>query len=151
MTSRAISIVDAVVEVLNAGLPSDMPAADTRYLYPGIPLEGPKIVVLLNRENVVPAGNNTRSPLKDRERLLLIQLAAISEDGADLDQRVEALRVWVVSKLGNTNLGGLSTGVEERPYADDPWRYKTDRYHIIAPTQWAVRYQTRRDNLEAAQ
>lgn len=151
MTSRAITLVDAVVELLNADLPSDIPTADTRYLYPGIPLEGPRIVVLLNRENVGPAGRSEDSPLKDRERLLLIQLAAISEDGADLDQSVEALRVHVVSRLGNTTLDKRALSVQERSFADDPWRWKSDRYHIVANTQWAVRYQTKRDDLEAAQ
>jgi hypothetical protein len=151
VTSRAILLQDAVVELLNTDLPSDMPSADKRYLYPMIPLEGPKIVVLLNQEAVRPAGGNTRSPLKDRERMLLIQLAAISEDGNDLDERVEELRAWVVSRLGDTNLGNLALSVEERNYAEPPWRYKLDRYHIVANTQWAARYQTRRDDLEAAQ
>jgi hypothetical protein len=147
MTSRAIRCRDAIIDLLNTDAPTDFPTATKLWLFPGAPFEGSRISVFMNQEPAQYPRGDTRSAITDRERMMIVQLASISEDGADLDDQAEELREWVVEALGDTNLGGLALSVEDRGILEPPARYKLDRYHILVHCGWAVRFQTKRDDL----
>lgn len=153
MTSRAILIRDAVIDALNTGAPSGVPDATSRRAFPGLMLQGPVIGVFLAQEPARYPRDNNRSPIVERERMVVVQMGVVSEDVATLDDLAEELRAWVVSALGNTTLDNLALAVEDRGIIspDGVTVWNAGAFNMLVEHVFAVRYQTKRDNLEAAQ
>lgn len=153
MTSRVIQCRDAAIALLNTDRESGIAEATKRRAFPGVALQGPCIGVFLGPEPTSYPRGNTSSPVVVRERLLVVQIGVISESVEDLDDLAEEQRAWVVEKLGDTNLGGLALSVEDRgiPAPDGVTVWNADVFNMLVYQTFAVRYQTNRSDIEAAQ
>lgn len=149
----AIDIVEAIIELLNTDVPSDVPTATNRRVIPPEPFREPLIAVFLGPQPSQPAGGSTRSPIADRERVVWVQTGIVTDDVTQIDTLLELLHKHVVSKLGDTNLGGLATDVQQRGivHPDEPFVYGLDLYNAVQRVRFDVRYQSARANLAAKQ
>lgn len=144
----SLDIRDAVMTALNADIPSDVPAATKRRVMPGEPVRASFIAVFLGEE---PASNRGRDdPLTRRRLEVLIELGAVTDDLAQVDDIIEPLRAHVVERLGDTNLGGLAHQVTERGVTERT-AYKLDFYNALVIVTFDVDYQTKRADLGARQ
>ncbi len=147
-TSRAILIRDAIIAALNTDAPTDMPAARKRRAFPGEAIYAPFIAVFLHQEPARYPGNS-RSPIMERERTVIVQIGVLSEDAYDIDDLAEVIRSWVVEVLGDNNLGGLVLSLEDRGIVEPPLVWKADAVYALVHVGFAAKFQTKRDDLGA--
>ena len=145
----SLDIRDAVMTALNTDTPTGIPMATKRRVMPGEPVREPFIAVFLGREQVTHPGGS-RGPIADRPLEVLIELGTATDDLANVDDLIEPLRAWLVKALGDSNLGGLASEVQELGVTERA-TYKLDLYNALAITAWTVRYQTARADLAARQ
>lgn len=147
----SLDIRDAVIEALNAALPAGIPVASKRRVMPGEPVTEPFIAVFLGQEPVSYPGGS-RAPIAQRELEVMIELGIVTDDITQIDDLIEPMRAHLVDRLGDTNLSGLATAVNERGIPEGGRLvYKLDLYNALTFVRFDVRYQTKRDDLGAKQ
>jgi hypothetical protein len=146
--SVRLQLRDAVIAALNADRPTGVPEATKRRFIPGQRLTDRRLAVFLESEDAERPQSRS-FPLTDRGLVVVVQAAAAVEEPAEADDALDDLLEHVVESLGNTNLGGLATNVQE---LSSSWGAgQADLFYIACATRWRVQYQTKRDDLSAKQ
>lgn len=153
MSTVRQQIRDAVITLLNTDRPTGVPAASSRRYIPGRRDTDPRIAVYFFRERSQRPGGRG-GPLRNRNLFLATVPIVAMEDPAEIDDALEPMLEWIVSRLGNTNLGGLALDLEELGDGGDStaWAVEDrDLVYAAAPMVWRIEYQTLRDDLTRRQ
>lgn len=100
-----------------------------------------RAAVLFHREIPRLVGGS----VTQRDNQIAVQVVTATAEPDEIDDALEDARDWMVSRLGNTNLGGLVQELEEGPTT---WETATiERVHGAFITLWSATYQTHRADL----
>jgi hypothetical protein len=145
-------IRDAVITLLNTDRPDGIPEATRRRYIPGRYDDDMRIAVFFHREVPERIGGRGGPLTKRTLHLAVVPIVAV-EDPAEADDAAEPALEWIVSRLGNTNLGGLAHDIEEGAGGEGTsWTaLQSNLLWLAVPTLWRIEYQTLRDDLTRKQ
>jgi hypothetical protein len=148
MTTIRQQVRDAAIDAINVDRDPDIPEATKRRWVPGESAQCPMISVFFVEEPATGIGGR-HGGLVERALRIAVQSIAAGELPEFSDDLVEPMLAHVVSRLGNTNLGGLALDIVE---LSTKWESATADRHYVAATQiWSINYQTKRHDLSARQ
>jgi len=100
-------------------------------------------------EELVRGIGGRHGGLVERILQIAVQCVATAALPEFSDDKVEPMLMHVVSRFGNTNLGGLVLDIVE---LSTKWEAETaDRHYVAATMLWAINFQTKRHDLSARQ
>lgn len=138
----------AVLDLLNTDLPPDIPAASRRRWSQSDTRPLPLISVWMIEE-AARRSQPKSGGARERVLYLAVQCIASGEDLDDVEDRVEPLLDWCVSRLGDTTLDGLVHELQEEA---TQWEViDAEQLYVVASIRWALTYQTLRTDLSLAQ
>lgn len=136
-------ILTAAVEALNTDRPPGVPEATLRRILPESTIEEPRISVFFNTERA-EARRGPHDTLTTRTLQLVVQVADVTSDVAELDELLEPMLAWAVAALGDNRLGGLVHWTRE---SGTQWAHESmDRFYAKAAVVFDVEYHTNRDD-----
>lgn len=147
MTIR-LQIRDRILAELNRDLPPDIPMATTRRWAPGDEAALPAISLWIGREKTKPVTARSGGA-RERECMFVTQAIAVGDVSAEVEELVEPLLAFIVSRLGDTTLDGLVHSLQED---ESIWEVpRTDQLYVSCSVIWVATYHTLRDDLRAVQ
>lgn len=143
MTIRQ-QIRDAAIVELNDQPPTGVPLCGKRRYIPGEKITSPRLAAFFGEEDVTqPQGRS--GPLARRNLILVLQAIAVVQRPEEADDAIEPMLAHIVDVMGETNLGGLATGIAE---ISTLWATGEASVFVIAAlTRWRIEYQTLRNDL----
>lgn len=137
---------DQLILELNEDLPEGIPLAGTRRWIPGQRLTEPRLAVFFGPKEGV---SRRHLSIDDRELILSLQAVVAVEEPAAADDALEPILRHIAERLGDTNLQGLATSLDE---AETEWQSASmDLFYHQAVVRYRLRYQSKRGDLTKQQ
>ena len=144
--SLRLEVRNRMLRELVRDLPPDVPMATTRRWVPGDEAMLPAISVWLAKETAVPVSARTGGA-RERKCAVVTQCIAAGDVAAEVEELVEPLAAFVVSRLGDTTFDGLVHSLQED---ETIWEVpRAEQLYVVCSIVWIATYHTIRNDLAA--